>query len=231
MTAHPQTQPMPGAVPAAAPAPPVTAGTASRPKGTSRNARIALGLSLLVATAGVSFAAGHMTAESAGGTSASPFAAGAMPMAAAAGSDAAVTTDATTTSSPSAGIGGGGPAIAAAVAGASATSAEVAQTTQAASDGLPEGRAGGRPGSAGLPGAAEGTVAGITDSSLSITAADGTELTFVVDGTTTWVEQEAIDASVVRVGDAVAVEAPLGPDADDTEATIATQVVLSTAGV
>ena len=237
MTAHPQTQPLPGAVPAAAPPPSAAAGTASRPKGASRNARIVLGLSLLVATAGVSFAAGHMTAEDAGGATTSPFAAGTLPMAAVAGSEATATTDVATTSGPSTGIGGDGLGMAAAaavetdtLAGASVTSAEVGQSTQAAPVGPPDGGAGGRPGLVGVPGGSEGMVAQIDASSLTITAADGSGYTFAVDGTTTWVEQEAIDASAVLVGDAVVVEASLGPGADDTDTTVATQVVLTTTG-
>ena len=104
------------------------------------------------------------------------------------------------------------------------------ETAQADPAGPPDAGAGGRPGFAGAPAGSEGTVAEIDASSLTITAADGTGYTFAVDGTTRWIEQEAIDASAVQVGDAVLVEAPLGPGADDAETTVATQVVLTTTG-
>lgn len=249
MTAHPQTQPLPGTVPASPPAPPIAQEPASHPKGASRNARTALGLSALVAIAGISFAIGHVTAEQAASGNIVPFADGAAPVAAgvaqaaadtevaeaAAGSDvsaAALPDDA----GPGAGAGRPGLASAAAVetdadAGPDITSIELVETAQADPAGPPDAGAGSRPGFAGAPAGSEGTVAEINASSLTVTAADGTDYTFAVDGTTRWVGQEAIETSAVQVGDAVVVEAPLGPGADDVNTTVATLVVLTTTGV
>ena len=238
MTAHPQTQPLPGTVPASPPAPPVAQEPASQPRGASRNARIALGLSALVAIAGISFAIGHVTAEEAASGNIAPFADGATP-AAAGVAQAAADTDVSAADAvlpgdagPGAGAGRPGLASAAAVetdadAGGEIASVELVEMAQADPAGPPDAGAGGRPGIAGAPAASEGTVAEINTTSLTITAADGTGYTFAVDGTTRWVEQEAIDASAIQVGDAVVVEAPLGPGAADVDATVATQVALT----
>ena len=79
------------------------------------------------------------------------------------------------------------------------------------------------------PGGVQGGVAEITTEYLTVTADDGSTLTFAVDGTTSWVRQEAIDAADVQPGDAVSVQirfaGQTGADAtDDSTSVVATQV-------
>ena len=66
---------------------------------------------------------------------------------------------------------------------------------------------------------------------LTVTADDGSTLAFAVDGTTSWVRQEAIDAADVQPGDVVSVQTPFaGPGADatdDSTSAVATQVTVT----
>lgn len=250
MTAHPQTQPLPGTLPASPAAPPVTQTRTSKPKGAGRNARIALGLSVLVATAGVSFAIGHVTAEGAASMNAAPVVGGTVPFASGGVAQAAADTEVAQAASgdevsaadgalpgdtgPGTGAGGSGLAAAAGAdidsdsgVASGTSSIELVEAAQAEPAGPPDAGAGGRPGFGGAPAGSKGTVAEITDAALTITAADGTEQTFVIDGSTSWVQQAAIDASVVQLGDTVSVEIPFGRGAAESDSSVATQVVVS----
>ena len=243
MTAQPQTRPMPGAM--LQPYAPAVEETAPRTKGTSRSASIALILSLLLATGGVSFAVGRMSVDDAATSAGSPFAAGALPAAAAgiASSAAASTvedTSAAASTSSSTGSGPGqAPALAAAAVDDTDTVPQLEDTLAAEADAplappdemmVP---GAGRPGGTG---GVQGTVAEITAESLTVTAADGSSQTFVIDGATNWVQQETIAAADVQSGDAVSVQVPFAGPRDETgdgagdgsTSTVATQVTVTT---
>lgn len=239
MTAQPQTRPMPGAMPQ--PYTPAVEETAPGTKGTSRSASIALILSLLLATGGVSFAIGRMTGDEAATSASSPFAATALPVAAAgiASSAAASTVEDTSAaasiSSSTRSGPGQAPALAAAAVDDSDTVPQLEDTLAAEADAPlappdePMVPGAGRPGGTG---GAQGTVAEITAESLTVTAADGSSQTFVIEGTTSWVQQETIAAADVRSGDAVSVQVPFagpgGETGDSSTSTVATQVTVTT---
>lgn len=238
MTAQPQTRPMPGAMPQ--PYAPAVEETAPRTKGTSRSATIALILSLLLATGGVSFAIGRMSVDEAATSASSPFAAGALPAAAAgsASSAAASTVEDTSAAGSTSSSTGSGPGQAPVLAAAAVDTDTVPQLedTLAAEADVPLAPpdemmvpGAGRPGGTG---SVQGTVAEITDESLMVTAADGSSQTFVIDATTNWVQQETIAAADVQSGDAVSVQVPFagpgGETGDGSTSTVATQVTVTT---
>ncbi len=208
---------------------------------------MALTLAALVAVGGVSFAVGRLSAEGTGAASPAVAFSGAQARAAGinpAGDTAATTATSGTVDATAADTNDGGLALVAVTDASTATlddgstSSVSADQTQAGTS--PEGRGQPPAGTDDLPTGGfgggfaqglQGTLDAVSESSMTLTLADGSSTIVATDASTTWVAQEAIEPDALQPGDSVTVQlsrgSPRAAAGDTAASAVAAQVTVT----